>query len=101
MYNLIFEYFSKHSDSAYVIAGSLSEDVESTCLRLITEAVEHWGKLDLLVNNASAFSTSPEGGITEQSWDYMMNTNLKAPVFLAQVSNFYLEKIIWARHKTT
>ena len=52
--------------------------------RLAEEALAHWGRLDLLVNNASTYYETPLGGITESAFDDLIGTNLKAPLFLAQ-----------------
>jgi pteridine reductase len=52
--------------------------------RLAEEARAHWGRLDLLVNNASTYYETPLGGITENAFDDLIGTNLKAPLFLAQ-----------------
>ncbi len=55
-------------------------------LRLIDESVAAFGGLDILVNNASSFYPTPVGKITLQSWDDLMGSNLKAPLFLAQAA---------------
>jgi NAD(P)-dependent dehydrogenase (short-subunit alcohol dehydrogenase family) len=52
--------------------------------RLIREAVEAFGGLSLLVNNASRFEPDEIGSITLDSWSQHLDTNLRAPVFLAQ-----------------
>src|SRR5438132_8773543 len=48
---------------------------------LVKEAVKAFGRLDALVNNASSFYPTAVGDITEQSWDDLIGTNLKAPLF--------------------
>jgi len=53
---------------------------------LVTEAVNAWGRLDVLVNNASTFYRTPLGTVTEEQWDDLMGTNLKAPFFLSQAA---------------
>jgi pteridine reductase len=53
---------------------------------LIAAAVEAFGGLDILVNNASTFYPTPLGDITETDWDDLIGTNLKAPLFLAQAA---------------
>ena len=40
--------------------------------------------VDILVNNASSFYATPLGTITEEEWNDLVGTNLKAPLFLAQ-----------------
>lgn len=51
---------------------------------LAREAAGRWGRLDALVNNASAFYPTPVGTITEAQWGDLIGSNLKAPVFLSQ-----------------
>jgi pteridine reductase len=54
-------------------------------LKSLAEDVIAWrGKLDILVNNASSFYPTPPGEITEEQWDDLIGTNLKAPLFLSQ-----------------
>lgn len=45
---------------------------------------DQWGRLDVLVNNASSFYPTPFGEVTEQHWDDIFNSNLKGPYFLSQ-----------------
>ena len=47
---------------------------------------KHWGRLDLLVNNASSFYPTHIGKMTEQHWDDLLGSNLKAPLFLSQAA---------------
>ena len=42
------------------------------------------GRLDVLVNNASAFYPTPSGETVEQDWHNIVGSNLKAPFFLSQ-----------------
>lgn len=59
---------------------------------LIQESAKVWGRLDCLVNNASCFYKTPVGTVTESAWDTLIDTNLKAPYFLAQAAVPYLKK---------
>jgi pteridine reductase len=45
-----------------------------------------FGRLDILVNNASTFYPTPVGEITPQQFDDLVGTNLRAPLFLAQAA---------------
>lgn len=45
-----------------------------------------FGRLDLLVNNASLFHPTPLSTLTRAEWDAMLDVNLAAPVFLAQAA---------------
>jgi pteridine reductase len=53
---------------------------------LIDETMSHFGRLDALVNNASSFFATPLGEITEDMWDDLIGSNLKAPLFLSQLA---------------
>lgn len=83
---------SQRSDTAFVVSGDLSKDVVDTCRRLVKEATEKWGRLDLLVNNASLFFLTPLDTATDQQWNQLMDTNLKAPYFLAQAASPHLRQ---------
>jgi pteridine reductase len=53
---------------------------------LIDHAVQAFGRLDILVNNASAFYPTPLGEITEAQWHELVGGNLRAPLFLSQAA---------------
>jgi len=53
---------------------------------LVRETAAQFGGLDILVNNASSFYATPLGDVTEKSWNDLIGTNLKAPMFLAQAA---------------
>jgi pteridine reductase len=65
--------------------------LDTASLPSLVDAVVDWGgQLDGLVNNASSFYPTPIGGITEQQWDDLVGSNLKAPLFLSQAAAKYL-----------
>jgi pteridine reductase len=53
---------------------------------LIDAAVATFGRLDVLINNASTFYPTPMGAISAHDWDDLMGTNVKAPLFLSQAA---------------
>lgn len=59
---------------------------------LVSQTVATFGKLDVLVNNASSFYPTPVGSISEKDWVDLMGTNLKAPMFLSQAAAPELRK---------
>ncbi len=59
---------------------------------LINDVLAWSGRLDGLVNNASSFFPTPIGEISEQDWDALVGSNLKAPLFLAQAAHPELAK---------
>ena len=52
--------------------------------KLAALAHERWGRLDALVNNASSYYRTPLADLTEEQFDDLVGSNLKAPLFLAQ-----------------
>jgi pteridine reductase len=59
---------------------------------LISAAIERFGRLDLLVNNASTFYPTAVGSIEAGHWDELMGSNLRAPLFLSQEAAPHLKK---------
>jgi pteridine reductase len=53
---------------------------------LVDACVVRWGRLDVLVNNASSFYPTPLDTATEAQWDELLGSNLKAPFFLARAA---------------
>jgi pteridine reductase len=58
---------------------------------LVAKAVGHFGRLDALVNNASAFRPTTIGTTTPQQWDELFASNARAPFFLAQAAAPHLK----------
>ena len=59
---------------------------EATPVELVEATLGRFGRLDVLVNNASSFYPTPVGSITSAQWDDLIGSNLKAPLFLAQAA---------------
>lgn len=78
------------ADSAKVVQADLNN--ETIYNNLIEQAFKCWNRLDVLVNNASSFYATPVGGITLDDWDNLINSNMKAPLFLAQAAAPYLKQ---------
>jgi pteridine reductase len=53
---------------------------------LVAATVQRFGRLDALVNNASAFAPTPIGTITAADWDLLFASNARAPLFLSQAA---------------
>jgi pteridine reductase len=70
--------------SAALIAADLQQDDAPD--QLIAAALGHFGRLDVLINNASTFYPTPMGKITRTAWDDLIGSNLRSPLFLAQAA---------------
>lgn len=53
---------------------------------LVARTIGRFGRLDALVNNASAFYPTPLGSATLAQWDDLFASNTRAPFFLAQAA---------------
>ncbi len=82
--NLAKELNAVRADSA-LAAGA---DLRSVAAigSLIDEVTSRTGRLDVLVNNASTFYPTPLGTVTETQWNDLIDSNLKAPLFMSQAA---------------
>ncbi|MFT5395643.1 MAG: pteridine reductase [Gammaproteobacteria bacterium] len=71
-------------DSAIMIQANLEHKEYYSAL--IDAALEFKGGLDVLINNASAYYPTSLGSLDDQQWNELINTNLKAPLFLSQLA---------------
>src|SRR5262245_14924432 len=60
---------------------------------LVSAALERFGGLDILVNNASSFFPVPMGKIEASHWEELVGSNLRAPLFIAQEAAPHLAKV--------
>lgn len=60
--------------------------------RMFLETSGHFGRLDILVNNAANFLPARLEDTSEEIWDASVDTNLKAPFFCAQSAAPMLKK---------
>ncbi len=51
---------------------------------LAEKSHERWNRLDALVNNASSYSATPLESLSEEQFEDLIGSNLKAPLFLIQ-----------------
>lgn len=58
--------------------------------KLANTAAGAWGRLDILVNNASSFYPTPLEEVAEGQWEELLGSNLKAPFFLCQAAAPFL-----------
>lgn len=77
-------------DSAHAVQADLADTASLDCL--VDHAAQRWGRLDVLVNNASSFYPTPIGALTEAAFDDLIASNLKGPLFLAQAATPHLRR---------
>ncbi len=69
-------------ESAVTVQADLDDFEQVT--KLAEQALAAFGRLDVLVNNASSFFPTPLGTITIEQWHQLMGSNALAPLFLSQ-----------------
>ncbi|MCK5667049.1 MAG: pteridine reductase, partial [Thiotrichaceae bacterium] len=87
-YALQAELHKQRSDSVLLLQADLHHTDKLTSM--VQHTIEHYGRLDVLINNASTFYPTPIGKVLEKEWDDLLGTNLKAPFFLSQAAAPYL-----------
>lgn len=93
-YNIVI-HCNRSLDAASLLADELNQNRQQSAviiqadlldtkavIALGEKSIAVWNRLDVLVNNASAFYPSPLDEINEQQWDELFASNAKAPLFL-------------------
>ena len=78
---------SERNNSAMLVQANL--DNANEVEMLVEKILSKNGSIDALINNASTFYPTPVGTFSEENWNALMGSNLKAPLFLIQ--SFYKE----------
>lgn len=100
-YNIVTTY-NKSSKEAKILAKELNTKRKNSCeiikvnlnsktdfSLLCKNIVKIFGRVDVLINNASKFYPTKINMINNKSWEDIIDTNLKAPLFLSK--NLYPE----------
>jgi pteridine reductase len=74
----------QRADSVLLLPGELG--ASGVPAALVASVLAHFGRLDGLVNNASAFFPTPIGAVTDAQWEALFASNARAPFFLAQAA---------------
>jgi pteridine reductase len=77
------------AQSALVLHADLAEF--DRIPELIAKTIGGFGRLDVLVNNASSFFPTPIGGVTPAHWQDLFASNAWAPFFLSQAAAPHLK----------
>ncbi|MBD3669677.1 MAG: pteridine reductase [Gammaproteobacteria bacterium] len=81
---------ARRPESVVLVQADLHET--DKLVAMAKEAHKAWGRLDVLINNASSFYPTTIGEIDEAVWEDLMGSNLKAPLFLSQAVAPYLRE---------
>ena len=80
--SLVEQLNAERTESAVAVGGDLADLPVPE--RIVAKVLERFGRIDVLVNNASAFYPTPVDEATAEHWDELMASNLRAPFFLSQ-----------------
>lgn len=69
----------------------------SQALDVVRLAVERFGRLDVVVNNAGLLVRELIPDVTEVSFDTQIGVNLRAPFFVSQAAVKHMTKVGWGR----
>src|SRR6266511_6030577 len=93
--NVVIHYHRSAGQARTVVDELIGFGVEATCFsgdlavvadveQLVDRAIACWGRLNLLVNNAGIWGSTPIGTVTEERWDELIATNTRSAFFAAQ-----------------
>lgn len=71
-------------DNAIVLAGDISRKEVSK--QLVKAAIEKFGSVDILINNAGIFAPKPFLEVEEEDLDHYLSINLKGTYFMSQAA---------------
>jgi 3-oxoacyl-[acyl-carrier protein] reductase len=78
---------------AIALQGDVSQ--EKDCRRMVSETIEKFGRLDLLINNAGTTTFVPHHdleGLTEDIWHQALGVNLMGAFFMTRAAAPYLRE---------
>ncbi|MEZ4633884.1 MAG: 3-hydroxybutyrate dehydrogenase [Caldilineaceae bacterium] len=79
----------------HFVAADLTQ--RSECRRVVDEAIDRFGRVDVLVNNAGFQHISPIESFPEDKWDTMLAVMLTAPFLLTRYAWPHMQAQHWGR----
>lgn len=73
---------AQRTDSVKLLKGDLKE--YQNIPHLVTQGIDLFGHIDVLINNASSFYPTDLQEVSEEVWEDLVGVNLKAPIYLTQ-----------------
>ena len=73
---------ARHGEAALAVALDVTKT--ASIAASIEAVVAHWGRIDILVNNAAVFDLAPVVDVSEASWDKLFAVNVKGLFFTLQ-----------------
>jgi len=83
------------NDGAPAFACQTDVSDPAACHALITRAAEHFGRVDVLVNNAGISKPGPSLEVTPEDWRQMMGVQLDGAFFCAQAAGGQMVRQGW------
>ncbi len=78
------EAIARESPAIRPWVGDLADP--AACGRLVADAIRHFGRLDLLVNNAGIYLPSRAEDTSDDAWQQTLAVNLSTPFYLARAA---------------
>jgi 3-oxoacyl-[acyl-carrier protein] reductase len=77
----------------------VKEDISNidACKKLISQTIEHFGQVDILINCAALIKRVDLADIDEELWDRHMDINLKSTFFLSKFASENMRLRSWGR----
>jgi glycerol dehydrogenase len=89
----------KDASRVHCVTADLTNSADRE--RVVQAAINHFGRIDVLVNNAGIVLLEEASKLSEEYWDRTMAINLRAPFFLAQrVAQEMLKTGGWKNRKS-
>jgi 3-oxoacyl-[acyl-carrier protein] reductase len=85
----------KHGGEAIAIQADVARKDEAA--RLIREAVRHFDRLDILINNVGPFIEKDLAEVSIEDWQYILATNLHSCFYCSKFALEYMRKQGWGR----
>jgi len=81
--------------SGHFVKADLAQ--RASCRQLVDAAIEEYGRVDILINNAGFQHVSPIEEFPEEKWEQMLSVMLTAPFLLTKHAWPYMKEQGWGR----